>query len=284
MGLACASVTDTRDLLDLAEAAARAAGSLLRERFAEPAVGLSTKSSETDMVSDADRAAEAVIVDALRARRPRDAILGEEGGERDGDSGVMWVIDPLDGTINFLYGIPQWCVSIACEDPDGALAAVVFDPIRDELFAAARNAGATCNGVRIAVRDARNVGGALVSTGFSYRPDERAVAARVVERLLPRVADIRRFGAAALDLCWTAAGRYDAFYESPLERWDIAAGRLIAVEAGARVGSLPVIGDARDPAGAAREGLVVAAPGIFDELRVLLVDAFTDSQALERHE
>jgi myo-inositol-1(or 4)-monophosphatase len=264
------SMTD--DLLGLAVTAALAAGRLLRERFRAPQTDIATKSSPTDMVTDADRSAEALIVEGIRSERPDDSILGEESGEAFGPSGLRWVIDPLDGTTNFLFGVPHWAVSIACEDASGPFAGVVFDPLRDELFTAHRNGGATLNGGPLGVSDTTDISRALIGTGFSYQPEERAAGAALLPMILPRVRDIRRAGAASLDLVWVAAGRLDGFYESGLAPWDRAAGALIASEAGARVESMPALG-------VSGEGVIVAGPGIFDELRELIVRAVSESQA-----
>ena len=253
----------TEDLLSLAVTAARAAGALLRERFHAPRTEVESKSTTTDMVTDADRAAEAMITEGIRSERPDDALLREETGEVPGTSGFRWVVDPLDGTTNFLFGIPHWAVSIACEDADGAVAGVVYDPLRDELFTATRGGGALLNGTPIAVSGGTDLGRALIGTGFSYLPEERAAASALLPTILPRVRDIRRAGAAALDIVWVGAGRLDGFYESGLAPWDRAAGALIAREAGARIDVMPALG----PNG---EGLVVATPGIFEPLRDLI--------------
>jgi myo-inositol-1(or 4)-monophosphatase len=263
-----AAVTD--DLLGLAITAARAAGTLLRERFRAPQAEVETKTSPTDMVSDADRAAEAMIAEGIRSERPDDSVLGEETGEDFGQSGLRWIVDPLDGTTNYLFGIPHWAVSIACEDSEGVFAGVVFDPLRDELFTARRGNGASLNGEPVAVSDAEDLSRALIGTGFSYRPEERAVAASLLPRVLPEVRDIRRAGAASLDLVWVAAGRLDGFYESGLAPWDRAAGSLIAAEAGARVASMPALGPSGD-------GVIAAGPGIFEELRALLERALKEA-------
>jgi myo-inositol-1(or 4)-monophosphatase len=254
------------ELLDLAVSAARAAGALLVERFGAPRTEVRTKSSATDMVTDADRASEALITRTLRRARPDDAILGEEGGSSGGGSGLRWIVDPLDGTTNFLYGIPHWAVSIACEDSGGARAGVVYDPSRDELFAAVRGGGATLNGARIGASDVKDVARALVATGFSYDAAERGAGARVAARVLERVRDLRRFGAASLDLAWTACGRFDAYYEAHLAPWDRAAGVLLVAEAGGRLGTMPAIG----PGG---PGVVAAPPAIFADLEAMLLDA-----------
>ena len=248
--------------LGLAERAARAAGELLLERFGGPARGLDSKSSSTDMVSDADRTAEAAVVSLLREERPDDGLLGEEGASREGTSGRRWVVDPLDGTTNYLYGFPQWAVSVAVEDAAGALAGVVFDPVRGELFSAERGAGAHLDGDPLRVRDGAELGRSLVATGFGYEPEWRARQARAAAYLLPRVRDLRRAGAAALDLAWLAAGRLDGYWERGLKPWDWAAGRLLVTEAGGAVAEL----------GGERHGLVAAGPKLLPQL-VELVEA-----------
>ena len=214
------------------------AGDLLLERYGGPAQGVSSKSSETDLVSEADRASEAAILDLLMRERPSDGLLGEEGSSRHGDSGRRWVIDPLDGTINYLYGFPAWCVSVALEDADGGLAGVVHDPLRDETFSASRGGGALLNGRRVQVNSEEALDHALVATGFAYQAPVRASQSELLTRVLPRVRDIRRAGAAALDLAWVAAGRLDAYFERGLQPWDWAAARLLIAEAGGAVADL----------------------------------------------
>jgi len=230
------------------------------ERFGGPARGVDVKSSSTDMVSDADREAEQAIVDLLQAERPDDGILAEEGAEEEAASGRRWVVDPLDGTTNFLYGYPAWAVSVALEDVDGGLVGIVFDPARGELFAAERGGGATLNGAPIRVREDAPLARALIATGFGYDAERRARQAEVVRSVLPAVRDIRRGGAAALDLAWVAGGRVDGYWERGLHRWDWAAGRLLVSEAG---------GEVRDLDGEPH-GLVAAAPGLVAELEELV--------------
>ena len=186
-------------------------------------------------MSDADRAADALVVERIRGANPHDAIVSEEGGRVDGRSGRTWYVDPLDGTINYLYGMPHWSVSVACADGDGALAGVVFDPVRDELFGAARGAGASLGSRRLAVTSVTDLGLALVATGFSYATGERAAQAAVLARLAGSVRDVRRAGSAALDLAWVAAGRLDAYFEVSRSPWDSAAGELLVREAGGQV-------------------------------------------------
>ncbi len=212
------------------------------------------------MVSDADRDAEALIRDLLHAERPDDGLLGEEGAQADGASGRRWVVDPLDGTTNYLYRFPAWVVSVALEDEAGGLAGVVHDPLHRETFTAARGGGARLNGREIAVSGVETLDTALIGTGFGYAADRRAAQAAVVAELLPRVRDIRRAGAAALDLCMVACGRLDGYYERGLNAWDWSAGSLIASEAGAVV--RPLSGEPF--------GLLVASPAIADPLGALV--------------
>jgi myo-inositol-1(or 4)-monophosphatase len=252
------------ELLALATGVAHEAGAGLLDAFGR-ALAISAKSTPTDLVSEADVATERLIRARLEAARPDDAILGEEGDDRAGTSGLRWVVDPLDGTVNFLYAIPHWCVSIACEDADGAVAGVVFDPVRGETWAATRAGPATLDGVPIRPRPPKQLSLSLVASGFGYDAAVRESQARVVARLLPRVRDLRRLGAAALDLAWTAAGRLDAYYEHGVRHWDFAAGALICARAGLAVRELP-------PAPPAERGLVVAAPGVVDELHALVTD------------
>jgi myo-inositol-1(or 4)-monophosphatase len=211
------------------------------------------------MVSDADRAAEEAISALLRAERPSDGLLGEEGLSAEGSSGRRWVVDPLDGTTNYLYRYRAWCVSIALEDSAGeGLAAVVHDPLGGETFAAERGAGAFLAGRAepLRVRDASDLSRALVATGFGYSPDVRAGQAELLRRVMPRVRDVRRAGAAALDLCHLAAGRLDGYYERGLKRWDLAAGALIVREAGGIV----------KPLAGGRAGIAAAGPSLIDDL------------------
>jgi myo-inositol-1(or 4)-monophosphatase len=248
------------DLLAVALDAARAAGGLLLERAREPATGLATKTSRTDLVSDADRAAEALIVEVILAARPDDALVAEEGAGAAGGSGVRWLVDPLDGTINYLWGVPQWCVSVAALDDEGGLAAVVHDPSRGETFTATRGGGARLDGEPVRVRPAPDLSEALIGTGFDYRAEERARQARLLIRVLPAVRDVRRLGAAALDLAWVAAGRLDGYFETGLKPWDRAAGELIVREAGGLVLDID------------RSGVVAGGPGLAEPLRALVQD------------
>lgn len=255
-------MTDS-ELLDVARAAARAAAPGLLERFGARAAGVQAKSSPTDMVSEADVEAERTIRAVLAERRPDDGILGEEGDDTQGTTGLRWIVDPLDGTTNFLYGNPQWCISVACEDRAG----VVLDPVRGEEFAAVAGSSPTLDGSPLESRaGAGGAGGlahALVATGFGYEAGVRARQAQILTRLLPRVRDVRRAGAAALDLAWVAAGRVDAYFEFGVQAWDIAAGSVICRAAGLDVRILP----ARD---GLPQGLLVAPPALAGPLAELL--------------
>lgn len=229
---------DTEGLLDLAVTAAHEAGSLLFERFQGPARGVSSKSTSTDPVSDADRDSEALILNLLTQARAEDGVLGEEGSGRESRSGFVWVIDPLDATVNFLFGIPWWCVSIALRDAEGELVGVTHNPILGETFAAVRGEGAWLNGAPIKVSERSELDSALIATGFAYDRDARTSQGRVAAEVLGAARDIRRMGSAALDFCSVACGRVDGFFESHLEEWDKAAGTLIVREAGGTVTEL----------------------------------------------
>lgn len=266
-GSANGANADADELLGLAVQAARMAGGLLAERVrhgAERAV--TSKSTPTDLVSEADVASQHAIRELLAGERPDDGFVGEEEGTSEaGSSGLSWIVDPLDGTVNYLFGIPQWSVSVAVADGAGALAGAVFDANRDELFTATRGGPARLQGPLGTVRlqrapghDAsqqRHTGGragpgaeagpggedlasAMVATGLAYDADVRRAQAKVLERLVPRVRDIRRMGSAALDLAWTAAGRFDAYYERSVKQWDVAAGALICQSAGLQLHEL----------------------------------------------
>ncbi|UOE43818.1 inositol monophosphatase family protein [Agromyces larvae] len=259
------------DLLDLTrDIAVRAAGFALESRRGGVSVE-ATKSTPTDIVTAVDRATEAMIRTLILEARPDDGVLGEEDATREGTTGLNWVVDPIDGTVNFLYGIPAWAISIAVVEgaPDPgvwtALAGIVVNPVTGEAFEASLGGGARLAGEPLAVNTGVPLDQALVGTGFGYAAERRREQARVVSGLLPQVRDIRRIGSAALDLCALAAGRLDAFYERGLNPWDHAAGALIAREAGATVGGL-------DGARESAELLVAAAPGLFDELTAALVE------------
>jgi len=256
------------ELLDLAVRVARQAGDVLASAEGRVAVA-ATKSSPTDVVTEMDRRSEDLCAREIFAARPDDAILAEEGGQiGSGTSGVRWIIDPLDGTVNYLYGLPDWAVSIAAEADGRIVAGVVHLPRRGETFTAALGAGAwLASGVaeapvRLRVRPAAALAEALVATGFGYVAARRKVQGETVAALLPQVRDIRRGGSASVDLCSVAAGRLDAYYERGLNYWDYAAGALIAAEAGATVGGL---------SGPISSSMAVAAPpALFTELSAVL--------------
>ena len=248
------------------------AGALISEARQTGTGLVDTKSTATDMVTEFDRASERLIVDAIRAARPGDAIIGEEGTADPGDSGVSWLIDPVDGTTNFFYGLPGYAVSIAAADADGTLAGAVYIPATNELFAAVRGRGATMNGRPIHCSTTADVSTALVATGFSYHPERRRVQMRRLQHVIGEIRDIRRLGAAAPDLCYVAAGRVDAYFEEHLGPWDLAAGELIAREAGCVSGDF-----AGGPVRPAQ--VLVANPDIFGPLRTLINAADAAEQA-----
>jgi myo-inositol-1(or 4)-monophosphatase len=263
---------DVTALLALATDIAREAGALaLRMRQSVEVVD--AKSSPTDVVTAADRAVEELVRAALRDTRPDDGLLGEEGGAASGSSGVRWVVDPIDGTVNYLYGIPQWAVSIAVEDEEGTAVGVVYDPAKRELWQAVRGGGATLDGTPLRCSTVTDLSMALVGTGFGYESERRAAQSRVLPDLLPSVRDIRRLGSGALDLCSVAAGRLDAYYEQGLAPWDLSAGGLIAREAGAVVSGLR-----GEPAG--RALVLAAGPGVHQQLHDLLVKHDADADPL----
>ncbi len=253
------------ELLELACEQARGAGALLLAKYRSGVAehGVHSKSTPTDLVSDADLAAERYIREGIARARPGDGLLGEEGDDRPGESGLRWVIDPLDGTVNYLFGIPHWCVSVAVQDGEGTLAGAVFDPLRNELFTATRDGEPRLGTGALTASTRTELASAMIATGFNYDAHVREAQARVIEKLIPRVRDIRRFGAAALDLAWTAAGRYDAYYERGVHVWDVAAGVLICERAGLQARELPE-----------REGLpwgvLVAPPALVDQLLELV--------------
>ena len=249
------------ELLGVAIEAARAAGAELLPRWRRP-LQVGTKTTPTDPVTEADLSAEHAIREVLAARRPGDSILGEEGGAT-GDGELRWVVDPLDGTVNFMYGLATFAVSILVEDSAGGLAGVVLDPVHDELFAATRGGAPTCNGEAITATTCTALDRALVGTGFAYDPHVRAAQAQVADRVLPRARDIRRTGAAALDMCWCACARLDAYYERGVKAWDIGAGSLICERAGLAVRTLAADGPLPF-------GVAVATPALIDEFTALV--------------
>lgn len=261
---------DSADLLALAKDAALAAASLLTERRPPGELEVTaTKSSATDIVTVMDQAAERLLVEHIGSARPDDGFLGEEGADVAGTSGVTWVLDPIDGTVNYLYGIPGYGVSVGARLGAEVVAGVVVNPATGEVWSARRGHGAFLDGQQVRVNPAPDLAMALVATGFGYDPGRRARQAEVLRAVIPRIRDIRRAGAASLDLCAVACGRVDGYFERGLKPWDLAAGGLIAAEAGARVGGL-----GGRPAG---EDLVLAAPpGLFEPLEKILSELAAD--------
>jgi myo-inositol-1(or 4)-monophosphatase len=257
-----------QELLELALDTARAAAALVAQRRAAGVTVAATKSSVVDVVTEADRASEELIRSRIMAARPDDGFVGEEGSAESGTSGIRWVVDPIDGTVNFLYGIPAYAVSIAAQSLDGptprTVAAVVLDVAHGTAYTATPGGGAFRDGVRLEVRAPAPMGERLVLTGFNYAADTRAIQAAAVGKMLPQVRDIRRQGSCALDLCHVAEGQADAYVEEGVSEWDHAAGALVATEAGAVV---------ELTTGAGGKDILVCAPahGI-PEFRTLVVE------------
>jgi myo-inositol-1(or 4)-monophosphatase len=268
--------SDVDDLADLGIAAARAAAELVRDRATRRVAVAATKSSDVDVVTEADRASEELIRELIGRARPDDAFLGEEGDDVAGTSGVRWIVDPIDGTVNFLYGLPQYAVSIAAEVDGEVVTGIVLDVASGTEYVARPGPDglvATRDGEPIAVRGPAPLGQRLIGTGFGYEARVREVQGRAVARLLPRVRDIRRLGSCALDLCLVADGRLDGYVEEGVNLWDHAAGGLIARAAGARTAELPGAGGAT---------LLLCAPEHgFDELLAAVAEAgFTTETTL----
>jgi myo-inositol-1(or 4)-monophosphatase len=256
-------MSELKPLVDLAESLARQAAQVQLERLGSR-IRVGTKSTATDMVTEVDREVEQLLVDGILAARPDDGILGEEGADVIGTSGHRWIVDPIDGTTNYLYGHPGFAVSIACERDGEVVVGVVNDPLHGELHSAIRGGGATRNGEPIRCSSETNIAHALVATGFGYDPERRREQGAVVARILGDIRDIRRMGAAAVDLCSVASGRVDAYFERGLNTWDLAAGELIAAEAGVAIEAIE--------GGPVRPGSVLAAPpALLEPLRALLV-------------
>jgi myo-inositol-1(or 4)-monophosphatase len=248
-----------QDLLKLAVEVATEAAELIVERRRGTITVADTKSTATDIVTAVDRESEELIRARVLAARPDDSFLGEEGDDVNGSSGVRWVVDPIDGTVNYLYDLPTYAVSIAVEYDGQTVAGVVVDAPKGEVFTATLGGGAFLDGKPIQVSDCPELSKALVGTGFGYDPDRREVQAEVVRQLIGKVRDIRRIGVGAIDLCYVACGRLDAVYERGLNPWDYGAGALIASEAGATVGGL-------DGAPVSPEMSIAATPSVFGAL------------------
>src|SRR5256885_5457845 len=244
--------TTADELLSVAVEVARAAADLARDLREHGVTGVATKSTATDVVTAADKATERLVIDALHERRPGDAVLGEESGESTGVGAVRWILDPIDGTVNYLYGLPQYAVSLAAEVDGTIVAGVVRNAATGEEWTATRGGGAYRAGRRLGGSATTELSQTLLATGFGYAATRRAHQAQVLARVLPLVRDIRRFGAAPPDLGFAAEGRVDAYFEKGLNLWDHAAGGLVAAAAGP-----PVTGLARAPP---RPDLGLAAP------------------------
>ncbi len=260
-------------LLAVAVRAANEAVGLIHDR--RPATfAVDAKSTATDLVTEMDTASEALIRSILAEERPDDVVIGEEGGAAqvpaEAPGAVTWYVDPIDGTTNYVYDHPGYNVSIAATIDDVAVAAVVADPTHSRTYTATRGGGAWCDDRRLRMGPAPVLPEALIATGFAYDSGRRGRQGALVGRLLPQIRDIRRMGAAALDLCSVAAGRVDAYYEVGLARWDLAAGALVAEEAGARLGSL-------DGGPVRPESVLVTHPALFDELQSLLAELGSSS-------
>ncbi|MFE6970505.1 inositol monophosphatase family protein [Isoptericola sp. NPDC057653] len=269
---------DVEALRALARSLACEAGALVRDGRPARVEVAATKSSAVDPVTEMDRASEALLRARLAAERPHDAILGEEGDDVPGTSGLTWVLDPIDGTVNYLYGVASYAVSVAVVagpvDPERwtALAGCVHSVVDGRTWTAARGGGAERDGTPLHVNRPASLAGSLLATGFGYASERRAEQARVLVDVLPRVRDIRRLGSAAIDLCLLADGAVDLYYERGLNPWDLAAGALVAAEAGAWVGGLRGRGPGTTMT-------VAGAPPVVDELVRLLEDAGADSGA-----
>lgn len=256
----------TAGLLELATDLAHRAGTVALHGRRTAGITVDTKSSPTDMVTQFDRECERIIVEGISAARPHDAIVGEEGASRAGTTGIEWHVDPIDGTSNFFFGLPAWSVSIGACDAHGPLLGAVYVPVLDEMFSAERGRGARLNGSPIAPRGATTLADTLLGTGFSYDPARREAHGRLVGRIIGKVRDIRRLGAASVDICFVACGRLDAYAESGLHSWDVMAAQVIATEAGCTVtdfaGNSPVTTEA-----------VVAPPAIHHQVLRMFADA-----------
>jgi myo-inositol-1(or 4)-monophosphatase len=226
-------MSENEQLLDLALRVGKKAAELLSAR--PETLEVSTKSSDVDIVTQMDKASETLIVTSILAERPHDGIIGEEGADRKSTSGITWVIDPLDGTVNYFYGLPGWNVSIAAKDDKGVVVGVVVSPTLQSTWWATRGGGSFHNGKKLTCNDPVELNRTMLATGFAYETEKRTLQLKFINSLLPSIRDIRRNGAAAVDLCFVGAGNVDAYFESGLHEWDVAAGGLIAREAGALV-------------------------------------------------
>jgi len=251
------------ELVELATTIAHEVGAVALAGRKRGLTEVSTKSTPTDMVTEYDKLTEVSIIAALRAARPDDSIVGEEGGGHVGTSGITWFVDPIDGTTNFLYDLPTWTVSLGAHDAQGELAAVVFCPPLRETYTATRGGGAFLNGSAIYCNDVTDIAQCLIATGFNYSPENRLVQAARIPRMIAEIRDIRRLGSASLDLCFVAVGRYDAYYEEHLFPWDLAAGTLIAKESGCTIGSI-------DGGKILPSAILASSPTVFTQIQDLI--------------
>lgn len=265
---ASATRPSPEELRDVARTVAAEAAAMLAEGIDDERRAVETKSTATDMVTEMDRASEALVVRRLRELRPEDGVVGEEGADHPGTSGVVWVVDPLDGTTNYLYRYPGWNVSVGATVDGEPIAGAVVVPATGDVFAAAAGAGATRNDQPVSLGEPAPLATGLIGTGFSYDPATRTAQATALASLIGRVRDIRRGGAAAADLCSVACGRLDAYYEVGLADWDRVAATVIAREAGARV-------EVRTDTPLGPDCTIAAHPARFDELIALLVEVGT---------
>ncbi|WP_430592184.1 inositol monophosphatase family protein [Humidisolicoccus flavus] len=262
-------------LLNLATTIATDAATFIREQRAKGVNVAASKSSLTDIVTETDQASERMVAEAIMQARPNDSLLGEEGLSHQGSSGLTWIIDPIDGTVNYFYDIPTYAVSIAVVEGDAdpqswtSLAGAVVNAPLGDVFAAARGEGATLNGRSIAPTGETRLEQSLLGTGFSYEPERRARQGVVVAQILPRARDLRRIGSAALDICFVASGQFDGYWERGLKPWDFAAAMHIAEEAGVEVRGLR--GDRADG-----RLLMAGSAGLLDTLEPLLLEFKAD--------
>ncbi|NDA38821.1 MAG: inositol monophosphatase [Actinobacteria bacterium] len=251
-------MTSSGELLELAEKIAKKAGELLMSRPTN--FELDQKSGVLDFATQMDHESEKLIVSEILAARPDDSIIGEEGANRKGSSGYTWVIDPIDGTVNYLYGIPGWCISIAIKDEVGYLVGVVHVPSFAMTWSARRGGGASCNGKPLRCNEPVELNRALIATGFAYDIERRKPQAKFIAELLPQIRDVRRMGACAVDICMVASGSVDAHFEAGVNEWDYAAAGLIASEAGAKFSYLKGIWDGE------KYFVLTAGPSLFASL------------------
>jgi len=251
-------MTSSGELLELAEQIAKKAGELLMSRPTN--FELDQKSGVLDFATQMDHESEKLIVSEILAARPDDSIIGEEGANRKGSSGYTWVIDPIDGTVNYLYGIPGWCISIAIKDEVSYLVGVVHVPSFAMTWSARRGGGATCNGKPLRCNEPVELNRALIATGFAYDIERRKPQAKFIAELLPQIRDVRRMGACAVDICMVASGSVDAHFEAGVNEWDYVAAGLIASEAGAKFSYLKGIWDGE------KYFVLTAGPSLFASL------------------